>query len=83
MRDILNQFANAMENQLQLNDHKGHYGWFGEEKKLLLKKLAAEILELSLAVAGKNREHIKSEACDVANYAMMIWDDRSDIHGGD
>ena len=77
MRNSVKQFANAMEKKLQLNDHKGCYGWNGDEKMELLKKLAGEMIELSISIAEKDEESIRSEACDIANYAMMIWDHRS------
>lgn len=75
MRQSVEQFANAMEKRLQENDYKGKYGWTGWKKIKLLQMLFAEVYELMWAIVKNS--NIKEEACDVANFAMMIYDDRS------
>lgn len=64
-------FAQAMENQLRANDHKG--GWKGCDYAWLFGRLLEEVKELEREVT-RDGEHILSEAADVANFAMMIAD---------
>lgn len=65
-------FANAMENELRENDHKG--GWQNCEMGYLRRRLRQEVEELCRAVDEGRTKDILSEAADVANFAMMIAD---------
>lgn len=70
-------FAKEMENKLQENDHKG--GWQDESYSSLFNMLEKEVRELCSALidnrsAGSELEDVRSEAADVANFAMMIAD---------
>lgn len=66
-------FAQAMERELQANDHKSH--WSGCEVTYLLRRLRDEMGELDRALSnGAPSERIISEAADVANFAMMVAD---------
>lgn len=76
-RDSVVIFANNMERVLQTKDYKGRYGWSGWTKYKLLQMLQMEVLELTRAIERAEIEDIKKEATDVANFAMMIFDNRS------
>ena len=66
-------FAEQMEQQLALNDHKG--GWDGCSTEWLLTRLLEEARELSITLTDDSSpERIFAEAADVANFAMMIAD---------
>jgi len=74
LRQPLAWFANAMEHQLQANDHKT--GWQGMTDRQLLNRLKQETTELERAIeSGKS---VVEEAADVANFAMMIADNFTD-----
>ena len=72
MRPVLNAFANYMEKILHHHDHKN--GWENVLYSYLLARLKDEVNELEDALL--NREDIEQECADVANYAMMIFDNR-------
>jgi hypothetical protein len=72
-------FALAMEAKLKANDHKG--GWQSMTITELVKRLRDELSELRWAIShdegsghGLTHFDIPSEAADVANFAMMIFD---------
>lgn len=59
--------------KFKLMRHRSKGGWKHKSKDTLLKELKREVGELEEAiVAGKNPEHIISEAADVANYLAFI-----------
>lgn len=58
LRDEVQQFATAMERQLEKNDHKGPTGWKSCEAIELLPKLTEEVKELWWAV-DQYTAHIK------------------------
>jgi len=61
-----------MESILRVNDYKG--GWTGESHSALYERMRDELEELRKAiVAGKEMDAIK-ECCDLANFAMMLYD---------
>lgn len=65
------EFANAMEMKLKQNDWKEH--WKYDSLKRLMRKLKAEVTELEDAlVLGIDNPEL--ECIDIANYAMMIYD---------
>ncbi len=70
-RPALNTFGWQMELKLRANDYKGETGWRDLTKKELLIRLLGEVIELA---GAKDDDHCKRECCDVANYAMMIFD---------
>lgn len=77
MRDIkirgeLVSFAIAQEEVLQENDHKSH--WSRESTGYLLRRLGQELGELRRACKKADIARIRKEACDVGNFAMMIYD---------
>jgi len=76
-RQSVNRFADSMEKTLRTNDHKGRYGWSGWQKVSIFRLLMVEVGELALAIAKNNEDAIRDEACDVANFAMMIYDRRT------
>lgn len=73
VRPPLASFAFAMEKVLQSNDHKG--SWEQLRTEYLLMRLDQERDELLLAIHDEMpAEDIRHECCDVANLAMMIFD---------
>jgi len=84
LRPQVAAFAQAMERKLRANDHKG--GWDDEDPEWLMDRLKEEVAELEAAIttrdggplSGRAQRRTRSEASDVANFAMMI----SDVCGG-
>lgn len=75
MRPIVEEFANVMEDVLKENDHKG--GWDNMDIEALLFRLKEEVVELEDELQnawGFDTAAIRSEAADVANFAMFIYD---------
>lgn len=75
IRVELMRFAEALEAKLSANDHKAH--WSTVTLEHLLSRLVDEVEELAGALdadTGLVDEDIQSEACDVAAFAMFIWD---------
>lgn len=85
LRPEVQRFAEAMERQLQANDHKG--GWSDEELPWLFERLKQETDELLAVVKSADIvlrhgnlddyrrfdfSELHREAADVANFAMMI-----------
>ena len=66
MRETIRQFAEAMENVLAANDHKG--GWDAERMGIydLERGLAEEVAEYYIDRTSK-------ELIDIANFCMMLW----------
>ena len=67
----VSDFAAAMEEVLEENDHKT--GWENLAGDDLLRRLYGEAHELSEAIAAEDDIGIRQECCDVANYAMMLF----------
>ena len=84
MRPVVWQFALLMEKKLRENDHKGH--WSKCNQEYLLTRLDEEVQELhkcfffyspgdmNFFMDGQHEDKIPGEAADVANFAMMLWD---------
>jgi hypothetical protein len=84
MRETVRRFADAMEQELQANEHKG--GWEGEDPDFLMAELECHVGLLDTALAmlhevrgykedeGRFRTAILDDAADIANFAMMIAD---------
>ena len=76
------RFAFRMQSKLDKNKHKDSnrtflgqsLRWAGCDLFWLLKRLRKEVTELKKAIQAKDTESIKDEAADVANFAMMIFD---------
>ncbi|KKM77602.1 hypothetical protein LCGC14_1368420 [marine sediment metagenome] len=68
-RKSLAQFTRYMEVRLRENDYKK--GWRDMSREELLTRLLEEIIELATARTDEDRT---KECCDVANFAMMIFD---------
>jgi hypothetical protein len=85
-RSKVDSFADAMEERLRANDHKG--GWDNCTPRWLLQCLRSEVEELHEALelpcprcGNKTRgnhaaREVMREAADIANFAMMIADVR-------
>lgn len=76
-RKSLSLFSNAMENKLRQNDWKG--GWEQLSVSYLIKRLSDEVEELKSAIKTNDIKQISLESVDVANFAMMIFDNCSKI----
>ena len=72
VRGSLLRFVIAQESVLKENDHKNQ--WTGETLGYLSGRVADELGELRRAIKTKDPKKIKKEACDLANFAMMIYD---------
>lgn len=73
VRAEVHDFAQAMEEQLLLNDHKG--GWREAEIAWLIQRARGELDELLDAVlTGQPVDVVLAEAADVGNFAMMVAD---------
>ncbi len=71
-RELLD-FTELMEKTLRYNDRKG--SWKKETMMYLTSRLVEEVGELLMAVHDCfDDEVIKTEAADVANFALMIQD---------
>ena len=84
VRKQVANFAEAMEVKLKQNDHKEH--WSEESIDSLYDMLVEEKEELRKELAFAYRdpddfdiEQAQEEAIDVANFAMMIWDNLSRV----
>jgi len=70
-------FAEAMEERLAANDHKG--GWFREDPEWLMDRLYEEVRELASEIHERSHRKpdlvkIRREAADVSNFALMVAD---------
>ncbi len=72
-REAVHTFAISMIAELDANDHKG--GWQHCSIGYLTRRLGNELAELRAAIRRKEPgARIRSEAADIANFAMMIAD---------
>ena len=86
-------FAHEMERELRRNDHKS--GWGDDSRRALFGRLVKEVDELRVALglccpncrrtkASKSTAAvIRTEAADVANFAMMIADNFGGLRDSD
>ncbi len=75
LRPAVQQFAVQMELTLRDNDHKS--GWKSYSDEFLIGKIGEEVSELILTkdyIEGPGSHSPAQEAIDVANFAMMFWD---------
>ncbi len=72
------EFAQAMRKKLYKKSEE-KLGWKGETKGNLFYLLIQETDELIQAILDEDPEEIKAEAVDVANFALMIFDNAQDI----
>lgn len=72
MRGSVHRFAQVMEMQLKANDHKP--GWENDPIRGLYEHLKEEVDELKEALDNVDIEEALKECADVANMAMMVWD---------
>lgn len=66
------KFAEAMEEKLKVNEHKGH--WKDCETAYLVDKLLEELSEFHRAILKGDEKAMRSEGADIANITMMIID---------
>lgn len=73
LRPEVLRFAQAMEEELRRNDHKG--GWKNMTDVSLILRIQEECDELKMVTWNdRPAREILSEAADVANFAMMLAD---------
>lgn len=72
VRSEVRVFVIEMERKLRMNDHKEH--WSGSNYPYLHERLSQEIEEMDVAYFVAPPVEIAEEAVDVANFAMMIFD---------
>jgi hypothetical protein len=76
IRSALQVFALYQESILRKHDDKLH--WSRVSNKYLLKRLKDEVQELASSLWNKgqliSRDDVQCECADVANFAMMIFD---------
>lgn len=70
--EVLVDFCAGMLHELNANDHKTH--WRNYTPAWLYNRLRQEVGELDRALVDGDPERVRSEAADVANFAMMIAD---------
>lgn len=77
MRTEVRVFAQAMEERLEANRHKGH--WRDCKRGYLLERMREEISELVNAMEFEHAspDVVIKEAADVANFCMMLADNYS------
>jgi hypothetical protein len=79
-RRIVDGFSTAMEAKLDLPRNRAKGGpdqWRADSFESLIERLRQEVDELEEALDWQkvgDRDSAIEEACDVANFAMMIWD---------
>lgn len=73
-REVVRWFSRLMEAKLQQNDHRG--GWRQCEDSYLMGRLQSCVLDLAVAIRKANGTLILLQAADVANFAMMVADNR-------
>lgn len=72
VRPEVQRVSQAMERKLRRNDHKGGRSGCGQER--LFGRLLEEVAELEEVLLAGDLQGAAEEAVDVANFAMMIWD---------
>ena len=72
MREQVKSFSKDMERVLKKNDEK--HGWDNLTIHWLLYRLKEETDELRMELTNQDKASAMREAIDVANFAMMIWD---------
>lgn len=72
LRPEVRIFAEAMEQKLRENEHKG--GWKTCNPNFLYARFRLELEEFGRAFNTLERVGVLDEAADVANYLMMICD---------
>lgn len=77
LRPSVEKFAQAMEEKLRKHDaDRGPSGWSGDGVERLFDRLSDESNELFDAIyVDDSADEVMSEATDVGNFAMMIFDE--------
>jgi len=74
LRSEVQWFAEQMELKLRENDDKG--GWKRCSIEFLLDRLQDEMMELDVSIQRGIPELLVAECADVANFCMMLADNR-------
>ena len=76
MRESVKEFAEMIEKILQKNDSKG--GWEECTNLYLATRLVEEVGEVMQKLNAGERGAMSLEVIDVANFAMMLYDNNAD-----
>ena len=76
VREEVHEFAEAMEKVLARNDHKE--GWGECTNLYLIQRMIEETSEVMKMLDAGELGDMAEEAIDVANFAMMIYDNNKD-----
>jgi len=82
MRKSVHDFALAMDKKLDEREARnGPRGWDECDREYLLERMLDEFIELREAVRYWNvsSRNICDECCDVANFAMMLFDNHDRV----
>jgi len=72
-KQIVEEFAKDMLKKIELRHNRyAPMGWKTMDVKRLITLLGGELAELQEAIKANDKEHIRSEAVDIANYVMFI-----------
>ena len=71
LRPVVQVFAEAMEEKLRKNDHRG--GWNADDYEYIWRQLHEHVGKLTFRI-GTDRTRTLSDAADVANLAMILCD---------
>lgn len=72
VRPSVRSFAISMEERLQKKEWKG--GWDEQSRRELYDQLILEAMSLLSSIQNRDKDRIMRKCSDVANYAMMIFD---------
>ena len=79
IREEVQEFAKAMEKELQEKDEKyGTKGWKDMPNAFIQRKLTEEYAELIIGMINEDTENILEEAPQVAAHCMMIYDNNKE-----
>lgn len=81
VREEVKRFAIAMEDRLRENEWRGYLddknGWESMSRQRLFNELTFEAVNLSVAIQTRSKPKMLMMSADVANYAMMLFDNES------
>ena len=82
VREEVSNFAVEMEDKLaKHDDEKGENGWVYDTTFSLLERIKDEVTELERALNSHQLKKAMGECADVGNFAMMVWDNLSNVLG--
>jgi len=74
-KDLIQNFAEKMTYKLDMRkDRYQPMAWQSMDLKRLIKLLKGELEELEEGYKNNDKENIKEEAIDIANFALFIYE---------